>query len=128
MVLSVQDQAIQLVIQKGMTIPDAIAEIEAKLNGRLPDNIRLSIRNAVDFYEHYHPHLKKGMLDLTEKCYFCGKRLGEEYYCYGCGWWCCNSCDFGHPVGEHNIKDHLVDENGKTYNDTIKHLLEQKGD
>lgn len=38
---TVQDQVLELVVHKGMTEADAIAEIETKLRATLPDEIRV---------------------------------------------------------------------------------------
>ena len=123
---SIQDIALELVFNKGMLENEAIAEIE-KTHQLSPLTIA-SIRDTLDMWRYFHPpYLMRGKTrDVTELCYFCERKVGEAQYCYGCGFWVCNSCDFGQPSGKHKPNAHLVDENGETYNDTIKHLLEQK--
>ena len=61
-------------------------------------------------------HTKKQLLESMEykmiigldywECHFCGKRVGEEGYCFGCGAWICDECNIGHPVGDHTVEDH----------------------
>lgn len=39
-------------------------------------------------------------------CYFCGKEVTNEHYCYGCRHYVCEECDETQPVGYHQVKEH----------------------
>ena len=99
--LSIQDMALQLVYSKGMTEVEAIAEIEN--THQLSPLTRASIRDTLDMWRRFHP---VKIRDGTERCYFCGVKVGEKQYCYGCNWWICSSCDTEQPIGKHDVKDH----------------------
>jgi len=112
MTLSVQDQVVNLVVNKGMTERDAIEEIESILHTTLPANIKASIRDSIHSH-YYHRARTYGGLeikDLTNKCYFCETPLSDAYYCYRCGFWLCSEHDTECPVGHHNVRDHLKKE------------------
>jgi len=41
------------------------------------------------------------------KCYFCGKEVDNEFYCYGCEHYICEEhlgCDA--PMGKHDVEEH----------------------
>lgn len=40
------------------------------------------------------------------KCYFCGKDVDWEDYCYGCWEFVCGECDEMKPVGRHWVEEH----------------------
>ncbi len=101
--LSVQDLAIQMVFNKGMTEKDAIAELE-KTRQLSPLTIA-SIRDKLDMWRHFHPIKTR---DVSERCYFCEKKVGGAQFCYGCGFWVCDECDGEHPVGNHKPGDHIT--------------------
>ena len=47
------------------------------------------------------------------KCYFCGKEVSDEFYCYGCEHYVCSVCDevgVDIPWGGHDVNDHEVDD------------------
>lgn len=54
-------------------------------------------------------YLQQDKADHT--CYFCGKTVGDEYYCYGCGEYVCGDCGHRNPgaVGPHPVEDHEGD-------------------
>jgi len=43
---------------------------------------------------------------LAPQCYFCGRFVGDEAYCYGCLEYVCSDCDWTSPSGEHNVEKH----------------------
>ena len=100
---SVQDQALQLVFSKGMSEAEAIAEIEQ--THQLSPLTIASIRDTIDIWRYHH--LVKPR-DVTELCYFCGKKVGEAQFCYGCQNWICNGCDGEQPTGKHQVGDHIT--------------------
>ena len=107
--LSIQDQVLNLIVHKGMTEADAVAEIEVVLHATLPLNIRESIRDCVDmYYYHQSRQYGGGVKDLSNTCYWCALPLSDEYYFYGCGFWICSEHDQTQPVGQHRPIDHLT--------------------
>ena len=40
------------------------------------------------------------------KCYFCGKEVTEDDYCYGCKEYVCEECNETDPWGSHDVEDH----------------------
>jgi len=41
------------------------------------------------------------------KCYFCGKEVDDEFYCYGCKEYICEDhLGYDPPMGEHHPEDH----------------------
>lgn len=48
--------------------------------------------------------------DVKGKCYFCGKEVDGEMFCYGCNEFVCEDCeDFNmedRPSGNHRVQDH----------------------
>ena len=103
MTLSIQDIALELVFNKGMSDKEAIAELEKTY--KLSPLIVASIRDTLDRWRQFHPVKTR---DGTERCYFCGKKVGEEYFCYGCGWFVCSECDGERPLGKHKVGDHIT--------------------
>ncbi len=105
---SVQDQVADLVLKKGMTETDAVAEIESKLMGKLPQNVRASVHDTLDMHRYHRARQKGWYRDVTELCYFCEKKVGEAQFCYGCQNWVCSECDNNDdiPVGRHDVRDH----------------------
>jgi len=42
------------------------------------------------------------------KCVFCGKLVGSECYCAGCGYYVCSDCSNEDvPIGRHFLEDHI---------------------
>lgn len=39
-------------------------------------------------------------------CYFCGKKVDDGSFCYGCGHFVCIECDETGPLGAHKVEDH----------------------
>lgn len=39
-------------------------------------------------------------------CYFCGKEVTEDDFCYGCRHYVCQECDEETPFGNHCVEDH----------------------
>ena len=42
-------------------------------------------------------------------CWFCGKEVGGEFFCYGCDEFVCEECDtdpFSLPFGGHIVENH----------------------
>jgi len=45
---------------------------------------------------------------LVPQCYFCGKLVGDEQFCYGCCEFVCETCNEVECVGTHEVEDHRV--------------------
>ena len=42
----------------------------------------------------------------SPQCYFCGKEVTDDDYCYGCKHYVCDECESEQPSGNHNVEDH----------------------
>jgi len=47
-----------------------------------------------------------GKLNTTKVCHFCGKKVTEDEYCFGCGNYVCSCCDKNEPFGDHKVEEH----------------------
>lgn len=74
------------------------------------------LREAVEILEKGEkmkkPSIEKkirmdGSENVKGKCYFCGKEVNGEFYCFGCGEFICDECECDDPpFGRHSIEDH----------------------
>lgn len=39
-------------------------------------------------------------------CYFCGRELGPDWYCFGCDAYVCDACIEAETFGSHDVFDH----------------------
>ena len=47
--------------------------------------------------------LKKNEIPV---CYFCGKQVTEDDYCYGCKHFVCDDCNVEPVLGKHDVDEH----------------------
>lgn len=47
--------------------------------------------------------------DVWGHCYFCKKKIGAEFYCFGCQCFICSECDKTRIMGKHKINEHRGD-------------------
>lgn len=50
---------------------------------------------------------KKKRKPKEMECWFCGKAVTKDFYCYGCRQYICGECDTGNPdFGKHKPEEH----------------------
>ena len=45
-------------------------------------------------------------VDLVPRCFFCGRRVGKDAFCYGCGKSICSDCNEIDLVLAHRVEEH----------------------
>lgn len=53
--------------------------------------------------------------DEYPACYFCGQRVNDAQYCYGCQSYVCNNCDQTHVIGKHDVSEHRMNKHWICY-------------
>jgi hypothetical protein len=48
-------------------------------------------------------------MDEKLVCYFCGREVTKDDFCWGCHHYICSDCDENELIGNHDVDDHQGD-------------------